>query len=341
MLEKVELESRGYNDISNSIEEWYFKDKDKILNVIAPPYGSIRALWSLATELCESNKKVLYINSDGEACNKLIKLMKSRYGTKKYSMMRDEVFVITENFELVDCEKVCRVKEEYDLVIYDDISNYSYMSKIEIRNYLYYIYKRTKKLLIYSIEPLFDNIKVIEAPDFETSNPFVEPRFLTTRIDLNNDIPYLLYDYLNFFKRNNRKVVIYTPDVIKNRMVFDYFEKKLKVSNNIKVISIENEAELHAIKKLEQIKDKPVMIITCLDSDNFVSIKNMDAILYFADNKKFNYKTIVYICGIVTKGGAKPGEVLLVSNEVSEQMETSKDIARNFNKIAWDFGLLK
>lgn len=341
LINEMETQSKEYNYVTNNIESWYYHGKNKAINVVAAPYSSLKPFMYLTKDLCEQGKKILYINSNGKACNDLIALMKNKYGSPTYSIIRDKFIISNGNFELVDCDKANMLEEEYDLVIYDDLSFYSSMSKIEIRNSLYYIYKKTKKLMIYSVEPIFDNVEVFNVPDLENYNPFVEPRILTTRIDLNEDIPYLLYEYLSWFKRNNRKVVIYTPNEEKTQLVYNYYSEKLRVSDRIKLIKLCDEKELNLVKTTMTMKDIPIMVITNLSSECFNDVKNMDAILYFADDKSFNYKNIIYICGRVTKGGEKAGEVLLVSNEVSDQMEIAKDMARNFNKIAWDRGLLK
>ena len=64
--------------------------------------------------------------------------------------------------------------------------------------------------------------------------------------------------------------------------------------------------------------------------------------VYFANDPEFNYKKLIYFCGSVGRGEKDwKGEVIFLSNEETEDMEKAKNITRNFNKEAWEMGLLK
>ena len=59
---------------------------------------------------------------------------------------------------------------------------------------------------------MFQPLKIIKLP-------IIEPRVITrTRINLNIDIPLVVFDYLNWSIMSNRKVIIFfTPDEKKSR----------------------------------------------------------------------------------------------------------------------------
>jgi len=75
--------------------------------------------------------------------------------------------------------------------------------------------------------------------------------------------------------------------------------------------------------------------------ENLNNINDIDIIVINAENSRFDYKKIVYLCGKVGAREKYLGEVILISREVSDDMEKAKDITRYFNKLVWERGLLK
>jgi hypothetical protein len=61
----------------------------------------------------------------------------------------------------------------------------------------------------------------------------------------------------------------------------------------------------------------------------------------FSDNERYNYKKILYICGQIRNINQKLPEVLLVSNDVSNDMDKAKNMARDFNKKVWEKRLME
>lgn len=71
-------------------------------------------------------------------------------------------------------------------------------------------------------------------------------------------------------------------------------------------------------------------------------VKNVDIIVYFADSTEFKYKRLLFLCGKVgISNSGNLGETIFLSNTVTENMTKAKEIARSFNKLAWESGLLK
>lgn len=61
-----------------------------------------------------------------------------------------------------------------------------------------------------------------------------------------------------------------------------------------------------------------------------------EAVILFSDSIYFSYKKFLYICAYIGKVNKLMPEVLLVSKETTIDMNTAKDISRNFNKIIWE-----
>ncbi|GIM29159.1 hypothetical protein CPJCM30710_18250 [Clostridium polyendosporum] len=336
-MDKICLE---FNYAVNEINRWYEKEDCKIFNIITIPYNTSRIFRELITLLVSSEKKVLYISNDEKANEDLIKYLRNVLGFKIYSILRNGKRS-SENFlHFTTFDNIRFINDNYELIIYDDISAFSKQTKLEIQNSLDYLYKKTRKLLVYSIERIFNNCPILEIGNCCICRPFVEPRIITTRVNLNQDIPYLLYDYLKWFRKNNRKVIIHTPDKEKSESIYAYFNDVLNIASSIKLILFSND-DKKRINELLAIKDKPVMVITDIMGEVFEEIDDIDIIVYFADHKIFDYKKFIYMCGKVGKNKGLPGEVLLFSNEISQNMEMAKDLARVFNKFSWEKGLLR
>lgn len=84
-----------------------------------------------------------------------------------------------------------------------------------------------------------------------------------------------------------------------------------------------------------------VLITNCF-KEVTLNAKNSELIVYFADDINFMYKEFVYLCGSVGRGERDlKGEVILVSNLETEEIEKVKSITSNFNREPWNMGLLK
>lgn len=319
------------NYITRKINDWYEKKDDKVLNIVTVPYNTTLIFRSLVKEVYNAGGRILYITNGKKTDEKIIKSIKNINKLKKNK--KAELHFITS-------EEIYTVDEYYDLTIYDDISYFSYKEQIEMRILLDYIYKKCGKLLIYSVEKIFNNCENIEMCNCNSKTPFVEPRIITTRIDLTKDIPYLVYDYLKWFKKNNRIVVIHTPTKESVNRIYDYFYKILKISSKIRVIKIEDKSDCKIFQNINELKDKPLMIITNYVGDYLIPSEFVDIIIYFSEDKYYNYKKLLYLCGKVNISEDGYGEVLFVSNSITRDMERTKDIARGFNKKSWEKGIL-
>jgi late competence protein required for DNA uptake (superfamily II DNA/RNA helicase) len=86
---------------------------------------------------------------------------------------------------------------------------------------------------------------------------------------------------------------------------------------------------------------KRAIIITDEYKDKFSGFDDTDIIIYFADNATFDYKKLIFFCGKAGRSDKiKSSEVIFLANQETWNMEKAKSIIRNFNKEAWEKGLL-
>jgi len=331
------LNYKEFNSCITKINQWY-KKESKMLTVITSPYNTTLIYSSIISEVIRKGGKVLYIWGNEEENKELINNIKLKIDNVKHAFLKSK----EENLDITftSFKNIINIRGYYDLCIIDDISIFSLMSKENIIELVEGVYLYNKRIIIYSVEKVASMGERIEISPVETKRPFVEPRIINTRINLEEDIPYALYDYLKWFRDNKRRVVIYVPTSDKVKKVYNYYNEILKL-DNVKLINLEIGELTKKVEKLINIKDRAVFIITNCYGQYLSNINNLDIIMLFSDNRFYSYKKILYLCAEAGKDNERSGEVLMVSREVSSDMETSKIMSRDFNKKIWEKGLLR
>lgn len=323
--------------ISNRILLWSF-GKEKYLNIISPPYNSSQIFVDTILKYVENNKKVLYITNEKYPNVEIIAAIKNNNKFRGYTYLREnsefeESLLIVTKYEMLS-----KINSKFDLIIYDDIKIFSKYKAYEV---IYAMGKRSKensKFISYSIEKNFPNSTDVIFPVRYNSYPLVEPKFIDTRIDINKDIPYMVYEYLKWeLETNLKKIIVYVPNVEKVKKVYKYLTTYCATLNkNILHFSkdIDDKKTLQNFLKVKQ-----GILIT---DDVYFNINNINVMVFFANDKSFNYKKLVYLSG---KAGLNRkthrGEVIFLGNCESDAMCEAKNIMRYFNKEAWEMNLLK
>lgn len=327
---KVTLQDLKY--AFDKIDYWY-KKNIRFLTIVTVPFNTSCIFSNIISKICNDSYKVLYVwgkSGENKELISAIREINSRIThcyIEKGSSNKDLTFTYHGN--------LLKVEGKYDLVIFDDITSFSNLSRVNVRELLDVCTELGDRVLLYSIEKLSLVGEKFELAAYNYKKPFVEPRILTTRIDLNTDIPFTLYDYLKWFKENKHKVVIYVPNKEKVNLVYDYFLNKLKISD-VKVMKATRIDEIKVCEKVSKYREKAIFVITN-KLEELLEYCNMDdAVVLFSDNERYTYKKILYICGQIRNMNLNLPEVLLVSNEESEDMEKAKNMARDFNKKVWE-----
>ena len=316
----------------DKIDYWY-KKNIKFLTIITVPFNTPCAFCNIISNIAQNNGKVLYVWGKNSENRELINIIREINLNITYSHI--EKGFSTTNLVFIHHDNLTKIEGQYDLVIFDDITYFSNLSSVNVRDRLEICANLGERVLLYSIEKMALVGEKFELAAYNYKKPFVEPRILTTRIDLNVDIPYTLYDYLKWFKENNHKVAIYVPNKEKLNIVYDYFTNKLKLSE-VKIIKVSKSDEIKRCERVSKYKDKAIFIITNKIEELLEYCYIDDSIIMFSDNERYNYKKILYVCGEIRNINSNLPEVLLVSNYISEDMDKAKNMARDFNKKVWE-----
>lgn len=334
-IRKVNLDDLKY--ALDKIDYWY-KKNTKFLTIVTVPFNTACIFSDIINKICGNGGNILYVWGKDRENRELVTSLREFNFNITHSYI--EKGTTTTDLTFINYKNLRNIENKYDLVIFDDVTYFSNLSNNKVREKLDICAELGKRVLLYGIEKNSLIGEKFELASYNYEQPFVEPRIITTRIDLNKDIPYSLYDYLKWFKDSKHKVAIYTPNKEKVNSVYDYFENKLKILD-VKIIKVLKQEEIKRCERVSKYKDKAIFIITNKVEELLEYCHIDDAVVLFSDNEIYNYKKLLYICGQMGSINYKLPEVLFVSNEETEDMDKAKNMARNFNKKVWEKRLRK
>ncbi|EHA1020599.1 hypothetical protein JJ788_001453 [Clostridium perfringens] len=306
---------RVENRYSHILKKWYVKSNDRFINLICEPYQKLNFIESLIGDCLINNEKVLYVGKSRKVCK-----------NEQLNSM---------NFDFVNFNNIFNIKKNFDLIIYDDVSLYSNKSSIECNEDLMYLKRLSKKIVICSVDKVFNNIKHIEILNNQRKTHFLEPRLITTRVNLETSMPYTLYDYIEWFIREKRILVVYVPNKFNLNKIYEYYTEDLNLENKVKIVKEDKKNSFLNIVNESIFKKEGIIFITDSLHEYFDSIPECDMVIYSFEKDIVDYKKIIFACGALCKNKCTGREVILLSNEEGDNIETARRLARGFNKTLW------
>ena len=306
---------RVENRYSHILKKWYVKSNDRFINLICEPYQKLNFIESLIGDCLINNEKVLYVGKSRKVCK-----------NEQLNSM---------NFDFINFNNIFNIKKNFDLIIYDDVSLYSNKSSIECNEDLMYLKRLSKKIVICSVDKVFNNIKHIEILNNQRKTHFLEPRLITTRVNLENSMPYTLYDYIEWFIREKRILVVYVPNKFNLNKIYEYYTEDLNLENKVKIVKEDKKNSFLNIVNESRFKKEGIIFITDSLHEYFDSIPECDMVIYSFEKDIVDYKKIIFACGALCKDKCTGREVILLSNEEGDNIETARRLARGFNKTLW------
>ena len=331
--------SKEKDEISKEILKCSLNSKKRI-DVVSMFYNSSDILLETIVAYANEKKNILYITNENQRSIDII------YFINKFSNLGQYVYSpemnygsVNEYLHICNHENALKLQEKFDLIIYNDIRGFPKYNKQQIKKVLLKMCKANSIAIAYSVENVLSEGTPIMFPLKNNNIPIIEPRIITTRINLSMDIPLVVYQYLNWSIISNRKVIIFTPDEEKTIAVFEYLSNfKEKLSENIFLfISKKSDADI----KVRFMNEDEGIIVTNDFEESYLEFHSIDVIVYFADNIKFNHKQLLYLTSKVGRyESTQRGEAIFLANVETVQMDKAKNIARKFNEKAWERGLL-
>jgi hypothetical protein len=329
----------NYGELDFAIKRialWY-KKNTKCLSILTSPYNSTLIFGEVILDVIREGKKVLYIWGRDKENKELVDSLKKIKKTLTYSHLERGEGHSDINF--INYMDIYKAEGKYELVIFDDISSSSLLTKKILKEKYEFGCSIGNRGILYSIDDIASSGDTFELIHMYVNKPFVEPRIITTRIDLRLDIPYSLYDYLKWFRDEKKRVVLFVPDAEKLALVYEYYKSKLNMEG-VRIMQISKDDDKKARKCCLKIKDKAIFIITDYMEVSLEDSKIEEAIILFADDNKYSYKKLMYICGDIGRINNTLPEVLFVSKDITEGMDKVKNMAREYNKMIWEKRLI-
>ena len=306
---------RVENRYSHILKKWYVKSNERFINLICEPYQKLNFIEDLISDCLINNEKVLYVGKSRKVCK-----------SEQLNSM---------NFYFSNFNNIFNIKKKFDLIIYDDVSLYSNKSSIECNEDLMYLKRLSKKIVICSVDKVFNNIKHIEILNNQRKAHFLEPRLITTRVNLETSMPYTLYDYIEWFIREKRILVVYVPNKFNLNKIYEYYTEDLNLENKVKIVKEDKKNSFLNIVNESRFKKEGIIFITDSLHEYFDSIPECDMVIYSFEKDIVDYKKIIFACGALCKDKCTGREVILLSNEEGDNIETARRLARGFNKTLW------
>lgn len=306
---------RVENRYSHILKKWYVKSNERFINLICEPYQKLNFIEDLISDCLINNEKVLYVGKSRKVCK-----------SEQLNSM---------NFYFSNFNNIFNIKKKFDLIIYDDVSLYSNKSSIECNEDLMYLKRLSKKIVICSVDKVFNNIKHIEILNNQRKAHFLEPRLITTRVNLETSMPYTLYDYIEWFIREKRILVVYVPSKFNLNKIYEYYTEDLNLENKVKIVKEDKKNPFLKIVNESRFKKEGVIFMTDSLHEYFDSIPECDMVIYSFEKDIVDYKKIIFACGALCKDKCTGREVILLSNEEGDNIETARRLARGFNETLW------
>jgi len=324
--------------VSNAIFNWSL-GFEKDLNVITLPNNNADIFVKTIFRYLKENKRILYI-TDEKYNIQLIDSIKRNSEYRKYTHLRNPLNISDSNLVISNVETSGELWDKFNLIIYDEINSIPKYDVKYIVNLVDRLSHSSSKRIFYSIESMLPDKKEIILPVKDNRVPMVEPRDIITRVDMNKDIPYVVYDYLKWSINNNRNVLIYVPNEEKVEKVYKYISKYCSDLSGGISFFIKDKSDIKTIMNF--CKKKNAILVTNEFDELPADMNNTDIMVYFANDEIFSSKILTHLCSRVSRTEKdSKGEALLVCNEKNDNVENAKVLARNFNKEAWEMGFLK
>ncbi|MFH5836285.1 hypothetical protein ACHAL6_09435 [Proteiniclasticum sp. C24MP] len=314
---------------------WYEASQEKAINMKTVPYMGIEPVKDLVEKVLKENGRVLYIT--GEDKEKVLIVRAMRYlGFESISVHQDMEINEKESLVICDYLQALRVREEYDLVIYDDVNSFPIHKKPEMQHLIGFIFPRCRKVVAYSFESVFMGMDIIEIP-MEGKSGFVsEPRVLETRLNLEEFVPTSVYEYLLWFVFEKKKVLFITTNKKVKKKVARFLTK-IDESLESCIYDVD-EIGTKTMKELCRDHTKSHIFITD-NLDDYVDMEtNFEIIIHGADANRYSYRELIFLCLRSGYYDELNGEVLMLCQNVTRDIEKTRDLARHFNKVLWDEG---
>lgn len=316
----VELEA-----LNRRLIEWLEDPAAKALNLVSVPYRGIEPLAALLSQALKT-RRILYISGPA-APEDAVTTWLDQAGVS-WSVAEEA----SSRVVIRDFDEALLAKDHYDLIIYDDLNSFPIHRKASMQELLSYHYGRSPRILAYSMEPVFQGVPTLELPLKEDHSFVTEPRFLDLKTDISASIPSSLYEYIDFFHNDRRPVILVVPDQATAEGMAAYLCRV----NPILADHIHNIDDLTDEEVAELIGNGSTILFTTRMRELRLIPRNLEFIVIHSEEARYEYRQFVFLCLRAGLCDDVNGEVILVSPDMTYDMDRTKVLTQNFNRVIWE-----
>lgn len=317
----------GLESLSRELIAWAGSPAERAVNVVSVPYRGTAPLEGVLNTVLGQGR-VLYITGPAfpeESVEEFLKIEQI-----PFSKGEDPSSPVV----ILDYDRAFMIKDRYDLVIYDDLNSFPTHRRAEMQELLNHIYYRTNKIIAYCVEPVFQGAKTFELPLKKDRSFVTEPRFIDTRSDLKTAVPNSIYEYIEFFFADKRSVMIFVPDHSTAEGMKHYltrinpaFKEHLYDADELpeaelkKLAAGSSSGEIFFSRRIRDFRSVPV---------------NFEFIVADSTLTRYDYRQFVFLClrsGLFQQAS---GEVILIGPQMTPDMEKTKTLTREYNRVIWE-----
>ncbi|MEG0132704.1 MAG: hypothetical protein RR891_04825 [Clostridium sp.] len=328
---------RSKKAIEDKLIEAVMKKVEKI-NIVSSLNNKTQIFNDVFKWCLSQGRRILYIINEDKESFDISKVISNEFliqyiDNKNHAVTNGKINVCTHNVAIY-------LEEKFDVVIYDEVNSRPRYSKDAIVRVLNCNCNNYGTMISYSMEEAFKNELTLYNLRKDKQVPIVEPRIITTRMNVAEEIPMVVYEYLKWSINTNKKVVIYVPDDERVDKIYGYLKN---ISNKLtKNIFSEKLKSLDRKDVSRFLLSECGILVTDNFKENFRGVHPLNVMLFFADDINFNYKDLVYISSKINRlSMAQREEVIFICNSETKHMDICRNVLRELNKRAWEEGYLK
>lgn len=288
-------------------------------------------LMKAVRETLEDGERVL-ISCRMDKIEKIVNKITGHMPDTNVCIYNDLMVSCDEKIVLCEYNHIDKFYDAFDLVIMHDDISVSIFDRL--RNSIKRAVKDTGKIVYISSSPdyslykraLSGEIRLVTVPIRNHGRPHPEPRILVYKYLSWKDyhIPQEVLDFIIWSLNEKIKIVILLP----TQSELDTFREK--ITENL-------EMELKNFYMIDLLT-----MLTVSDLNNIKISESFNTIVFFAENDRYNEKTLVEAAGMSGRIKTRiPNEVIFVGSRESDEMYNAKMLLRFLNKCAWEMGYLK
>lgn len=313
--------------LTGELINWYHRSTVKAINVVTVPYRGFEPLAGLLDNVL-GKSRVLYITGPAPETESV----------EAYLGERGIEFCHEENPDcltvVLDFDQAFQSRDRYDLIVYDDVNTFPTHRKSEMQELLNHVYYRTDHIMAYSMEPVFRQVMNLELPLKRDRSFVTEPRFIDLKGEIKTEIPSSVYEYIQFFQQDRRTVVIVVPDEETAASMTRYLCRVNPVySSSIHFI---DGVDPHRLREMVMRPETGKILFTTQIEDYRDLPGNFEFLVIHSDAPRFEYRQFVFLCLRSGLCDDLNGEVILVSHHHTFDMERTKELTQNYNRIIWE-----